>query len=73
MLLGDRAQQAILYKIVGPHRVPGKRARIAAQTRDFLFEKPTEIVHRAGSIAVPAAGFPRPLDRRDYRRAALTS
>ena len=47
MLLGDRAQKAILHQIVGADSISGKGARITAQTRDFPFEKPTKFVHRA--------------------------
>lgn len=45
MLHRNRADEGVLDEIVGPRHVAGQRTSIASQARDFLFEKPTEIVH----------------------------
>jgi hypothetical protein len=46
MLLGDGADQAILHKVVGPHRVAGQCAGIAPQPWDFGLEPLSKVAHR---------------------------
>src|ERR1700693_2266231 len=55
MLLGDRPGQTALDEIVGAGHVPGQRASIAAQPRDFRLKQPSEIVHGSphSCVSVP--------------------
>ena len=54
MLFGHGPHQAALDEIVGAGHVPGQRARIAAQPRDFRLELPSEIVHGSPHPCVSA-------------------
>jgi len=39
----DSAGQAVLDEIVGTNDIPGQRARIPAQPRDFCLKQPSEV------------------------------
>jgi hypothetical protein len=39
MLFGDRADQGVLYEVIGAHRVPGQCARITPQLWNFALEQ----------------------------------
>jgi len=49
MSLGHRAHESVLNKIIRPVRSPRKRPRIAAEPRDLMLHKTTELGH----ITVP--------------------
>jgi hypothetical protein len=62
MLFGDRADQGVLYEVVGSRRVPGQCARIAPQLWNFGLNNSVKSLTDL-PFAVPASAGARPLDQ----------